>query len=68
MRGGLCSVNGVLCSVNEVRVTRRGEGAVRGLRSGEARPLGVAGARGEALTIRTALPNLAREGERGVAM
>lgn len=68
---GLDSVNGccVLCSVNEVRVTRSGEGAVRGLRSGEARLLsGVSGARGEALTTRTALPNLAREGESGVAM
>ncbi len=64
---GVGSANNDLGSANEVRVTRSGEGAVRGLRSGDARLLGVTG-RGEALTTRTALPNLARDGERGVAM
>ncbi len=66
--------------MNEVSVTRIGEGGtipftpglaagpVSGLRSGDARPLGVSGASGEALTTRTAFPNLASEGESGVAM
>jgi hypothetical protein len=51
-------------------VTRSGDGmtlGARGRRSGEARPLGVMGANGEALTTRTAFPNLASDGESGVA-
>ena len=66
---GMGSANNALGSTNDMRVTRSGEEAARGLRSGDARLFQViTGPRGEALTTRTALPNLAKDGERGVAM